>query len=703
MRPTRFLNFKQTPWWVFFAGAFAAIIFLQAAFARPVLDMMLLDGVRTSSAKWANHFIDEMAQWTFPVTSDGVDHTHQSDQRIRLVGAVGAALETGTIHQIDLVRLDCMCAVSLGQGLPESQWHNKLSIDGALHSLFDGEIPEGRVIGFGDELIEMDAAILNEVTTSGKPNMTLLPSGQLAAAVFRSTNPNQPDLLVRLVIDLTDHKNSLQLLLGLLSIVLTTISGLVIFLATRAISRSQRKGEMSEEQARFLAERCSLTGLYNRLGFRNRAEDMLAECRSNGTRACLIQYDADNLKSINDLHGHPTGDRALESIAQKLEESFPKGALIARLGSDEFAVLIEERHMSSGLEPLKASALDAAERKLVISTSAGFAFFPTDGDTLFQLMQAADLALIGAKKTSQNGIIAFHSSMNDAFRKKAWEIQGIREALKFGQLEPYYQPLFNAKTMKLAGIETLVRWNHPNLGTLAPGFFETALADPAVAVDVTRRMLDLSLQNLGVWWAEGYRFSTSLNVGEYDLRNADLLSMIDTALETHNLPHEALIIEVTESAVNAANVKTVLPVLEALRSRGLFVALDDFGTGTSSLTLLRSLPRTAIKIDKSFVHDMVHDEGDLSIVRALTGLGHDLGIKVVAEGVEDEEQAELLRELGVDVFQGFLYGKPVPASDISLRLKELRADDLVIMATSDDVEEFDQPPKLKRAGNSRLG
>ena len=224
--------------------------------------------------------------------------------------------------------------------------------------------------------------------------------------------------------------------------------------------------------------------------------------------------------------------------------------------------------------------------------------------------------------------------------------------------------------MKLAGVETLVRWNHPNLGTLAPGFFETALADPAVAVDVTHRVLDLALQSLAGWWKEGCRFSASLNVGEYDLRHADFLNMLDKALEKYNLPYEALIIEVTESAVNAANVSSVLPVLEALRSRGLFVVLDDFGTGTSSLALLRSLPRTAIKIDQSFVRDMANDEGDLSIVRALTGLGHDLGIKVVAEGVEDEEQADLLRELGVDVFQGFLYGKPVSASEISLRLKD---------------------------------
>ena len=147
------------------------------------------------------------------------------------------------------------------------------------------------------------------------------------------------------------------------------------------------------------------------------------------------------------------------------------------------------------------------------------------------------------------------------------------------------------------------------------------------------------LQDLSGWWAEGFRLTASLNVGEFDPRHPGLLDLIDAKLETNGLPFEAL---------------------------------DDFGTGTSSLTLLRALPRTAIKIDQSFVHDMVRDEGDLSIVRALSGLGHDLGIKVVAEGVESEEQAELLRQVGVDVFQGFLYGKPVPAREFTTQLRELR-------------------------------
>ncbi|MEM6463997.1 MAG: bifunctional diguanylate cyclase/phosphodiesterase [Pseudomonadota bacterium] len=458
-------------------------------------------------------------------------------------------------------------------------------------------------------------------------------------------------------------------LLFTLSMLLSAAALIGVYVVHRAFLQSHAKGELSARQARFLAECDPLTGLLNRNGFRARAATLLAHCDAEGTRACLVQYDANNLKSINDLYGHPTGDRCLINIAQQIDATFPDTALKARLGSDEFAVLIEESGLPKTIGSLKAQAIDSAAKDLAVSTTVGFAFYPDDGATMHQLMKAADLALISAKALANDSVLAFSTHMNESFRKRAWEIQGMREAIEQGEVVPYYQPLINANTLELESLETLIRWNHRELGVLSPGSFESALTEPAVAVAMTEKVLDLMLVDLKNWWSEGYRFSAGLNVGEYDLRNANFSDMIYKKLARHRLPPNALTIEVTESAVNAANVRSVIPILQSLRDRGFSVALDDFGTGTSSLTLLRSLPRTAIKIDKSFISDSVHDTEDRAIVEALAKLGRDLNIKVVAEGVETEEQVSFLKGLGVQTFQGFLFGKPQPASAISQNLR----------------------------------
>lgn len=476
-------------------------------------------------------------------------------------------------------------------------------------------------------------------------------------------------ILARPTLAVLDRASTPLIALFTLSMVVTSVVLAIVYFIHCAFLRSQAKGELSAKEARFLARRDPLTGLLNRHGFRTRAATLLAHCDATGARACLIQYDANSLKSINDLYGHPTGDRCLIDIAKQIDATFPETALKARLGSDEFAVLIEEAGLPKTIGSLKAHAVDSAAKDLAVSTTVGFAFYPDDGATMHQLMKAADLALISAKALSNDSVLAFSTHMNESFRKRAWEIQGIREAIEHGEIEAYYQPLMNANSLELESLETLVRWNHPELGPLSPSSFQSALAEPAVAVAMTEKVLDLMLEDLKAWWSEGYRFSVGINVGEYDLRNANFSDTIYKKLARYRLPPSALTIEVTESAVNAANVRSVIPVLQALRDRGFSVALDDFGTGTSSLTLLRSLPRTAIKIDRSFISESVHDPEDRAIVEALARLGQDLNIKVVAEGIETEEQVTFLRSVGVQTFQGFLFGKPQPAGAISQNLR----------------------------------
>lgn len=659
------------------------LILAQILLARPILNLMLLESIRAPAANWATYIIREVggAPALRPAGAPGT----AADQlnRARIAGIISSALGTGTVSQIDLLRPECMCAVSLGRGTPglaeDTPDRPGASLDQAIAGLFDGTVPMGQVAGFGDGLVDLDPVALDDATREAHPTIELVMDedgvARHGAVTFVSRIDGQPTLVLRLLMSLSEVRASQKLLFGLASIVLTAVSSVVIGLAARAIYASRRAEAMSDEQAQFLAQHDPMTGLLNREGFMTRAEALLADCSARGVRACLIQYDADGLKEINDLYGHPAGDAVIGGIARLIRRAFPEASLAARLDGDEFAVLIEESLLEGepgarDLPTATAIPLDAS-REIAVSASAGFAFYPDDGRSLIELMKAADLALNSVKSFGKNNVAAYNPGMAQAFERRAWEIDGVRQALRNGEIRAHYQPVVDARTHRIVGFESLMRWEHPELGTLMPASIASALDDPETAIGVTEAMARQVTRDLAGWRALGHAFSVGLNVGESDLRHPGFLEMLDRAIAAHGLPHDAITIEVTERALNADNTTELLPVLWELRQRGMSVCLDDFGTGTSSIVMLSALPCSGLKIDKSFVAHMNRNENDMAIVRALCSLGHDLGIKVVAEGVETVAQAEGLAAVGAGLLQGFLFARSVPAHQVTDLIAEL--------------------------------
>lgn len=690
----------------------AALILLFAGLhlfvARPVINQWLTSAVRSEARQWAELVFDgleEAAQCvaanTTPSSIDAHVHEHA-----RLAGHFEAAISSGRLHQIDVINPACDCLVSIispfleysdrpqgsnlrgregpaGQPIVADIERESVKTIAALHTLLEAQSsirfhsgPRKNAIPFNpDNVIHQTPdtgariALYTYPSTSGE---------RLMGSVTKTrTLIGGHTLTLRLVQDITHHALAYKGIFWTLAVVLTGLTSGLIIGAYRAVVSSRRAEEMSDQQARYLAERDPLTGTLNRYGFGKKAKCLIDRCMQTNVRACLVQIDANKFKEINDVHGHHIGDLALTSLADLLSEYFPPDALIARLGGDEFAVLLAEdkipktfRQVFSNIPSSTTATDESTGEDIAVSYSAGYAILPDDGETLEDLMKAADLALYSVKKDQRSGFRGYSQGMTDAFERRLWEIKGIQEAAESGEIIAHYQPIVNAQTGAVEGVEALARWRHPTLGILAPGRFEHALVDANSAAAITREMAEIVVKDLAFWHSKGHNISAGLNLGETDLKNAELVEKLSSMVKSHNLPARSLAIEVTENAANMFNLDELKPTLKSMRDAGMFIALDDFGTGGSSISILKLLPCTALKIDKSFVTGLVDDPRDYAIVQALTGLGHDMNLKVIAEGVETEQQRAILRRIGVDMLQGHLMSKAVPAHEMTRYLEE---------------------------------
>lgn len=617
--------------------------------------------MRNASARWASHVFQQIDAGA-PRHGDGARTTPDEDALAKLSGALEAALRAGVIHKAVLSNTACRCQVDIGSQTLAS---GKASIADRLDEVFAGAGGGG-----GADVVRVDEA-------GEAPKITFVdgaaPGEPLHGAIITYSRSIAGERhALSLVMDVTKMVAHLRLMLAMSALILTVASSAGAIFVARVTGHSDRAARLSEKQARFLAEHDPMTGLLNRFGFGVRAEAMLKTCAARRTGALLFQIDADKFKEINDIYGHATGDRVIQAIGQMLNGAFPDSALVARLGGDEFAVLVpsEEFTEASGdvakTLPTGTDVMSDDGKKLIeVSTSIGVAAFPKDASSLGDMMKAADLALYSVKAAGRNAVGAYHRDMTKALERRHWELEGVREAIRNGHLVPFYQPLVNARNGRIEAVEALVRWRHPTYGILTPDRFSHALEDPRVATEITKEMLLHAADDLRVWRTLGYEVSVGLNIGESDLRDAEIIETIARSLSERDLPPDALSIEVTETALSRTNSRDARPLLERYRAGGGFVSLDDFGTGSSSITLLKDIPYTSVKIDRSFIRDLTSNKADLAIVRSLVRLSRDLGFKLVAEGIETVEQARLLRELRVDLLQGFLYSRPLPSRKLT--------------------------------------
>ncbi len=413
----------------------------------------------------------------------------------------------------------------------------------------------------------------------------------------------------------------------------------------------------------------SLTGLPNRVLLQDRLEHAIAQTLREQRNLAFFLMDLDRFKEINDTLGHHIGDRLLQEAAKRIHSVLRKADTVARLGGDEFAVLLpstDQKHAKIVCKKI----IDAINQPftlenlcLRIGVSIGVVMCPEHGEDTTTLLQRADVAMYAAKKAGIG--FSFYKPQEDEHSISRLGLVGeLRDAVEKNQLELCYQPMVDFRTGKINAAEALVRWNHPTLGQIKPDEFIPLAEQSGVIRDLTMWVLHHALLQWSQWHQDGIELQLSLNMSVRVLQDKELPAKVQRLIEHHGISPSWVTLEITESAI-MSDPATARRVMRRLSEMGLKISIDDFGTGYSSLAYLKQLPVNTVKIDKSFITQMDMNENDAVIVRATIDLAHNLGLKVVAEGIETEDVWDLLEMLGCDVAQGYLIRHPVSAPELA--------------------------------------
>jgi diguanylate cyclase (GGDEF)-like protein len=422
----------------------------------------------------------------------------------------------------------------------------------------------------------------------------------------------------------------------------------------------------------------ALTGLPNRVLFRERVEQAIRA----GEPATVMLMDLNHFKEINDTLGHHQGDRLLQEVATRLRATLRADDTVARLGGDEFAILV----LGAADPDAVADSLLARLREpfmvdgttLQVGGSIGLARHPEHGADVETLIQRADIAMYAAKAAS-SGYATFDPAQNHHSPRRLRLAAELRGAIDRGELQLAYQPKADLRTGGIVGVEALARWEHPEIGEIDPAEFVPIAEQTGLIIAMTSAVLDAALARVAAWRALGHDLTIAVNLSARSFLDARLAAEIPQLLAAHDLPAACLELEITESML-MHDPRRARETLERLAATGVGLAVDDFGTGYSSLAHLKRLPVDTIKIDKSFVLDMVEDDADEAIVRSTIELAHNLGLRVVAEGVETAEAWVRLAALGCDFAQGFHLARPLPGPDLLAVLEAERREPLRLVA-----------------------
>jgi diguanylate cyclase len=489
--------------------------------------------------------------------------------------------------------------------------------------------------------------------SSVAPNLPNVEAPNIIPVVFLLTS-------VGVVVYATLHPNIIWLgvVLATASIVLAIGRSGYAFRQLRALADSRREARTDE-----------LTGLPNRRLFFER----LAECLGTGATltTAVLMIDLDRFKEINDSLGHHVGDDVLRELGPRLTAAVGISGTVARLGGDEFglvldapvdaaaAVAVAERVREVLRQPFQLEGMS-----LRVDASIGIALSPEHGTTPETLLQKADVAMFAAKH-AHTAWQVYSSDYDQNARQRLELMEDLRDALRRSEIVPYYQPILDLTTGTVMGAEALARWHHPSRGVLQPGAFLGLVADAGLMGPFTMDILDKAFMQQALWSISGYDLCVSVNISAVSLRDDELPNKIAALLTQREVNPARITLEITEDSF-IADPEQALLVLERLRALGVELSIDDFGTGFSSLTYIRRLPVSELKLDRTFLTGAPQDKRAVSIIRSTVDLAHSLGLRIVAEGIENLDALELVDDLGCDAAQGYLMGRPVPAEDFDL-------------------------------------
>ncbi len=434
---------------------------------------------------------------------------------------------------------------------------------------------------------------------------------------------------------------------------------------------------LASRRLRRQATHDALTGLPNRVLLEDRIERALAAAARSDKQVAVLFIDLDRFKEINDTLGHSYGDELLRQVAPRLAEVVRHGDTLARLGGDEFAVLLPSVPDRRHVELVAARLRDALHRSfsaegttLDVEASIGVALSPEHGTTVGELLANADVAMYSAKERKA-GAVFFDPQDRVNTPARLTILGDLRRALEADdQLSLHFQPKYALDDESLIGVEALLRWQHPERGNIPPAEFIVIAEGTGIILQLTEHVLHEALAQARSWLDSGHRVPIAVNLSTRCLVDADFPALVERLLAVYRVPAELLRLEVTESAVMGDPTRAA-QILQRLHELGVSLSIDDFGTGYTSMAYLRRLPVDELKVDRSFVIGMIENEHDAALVRTAIDLGHNLGLTVVAEGVERAEHVAALRALGCDIAQGYHYARPMPAARITELLDRL--------------------------------
>ena len=478
------------------------------------------------------------------------------------------------------------------------------------------------------------------------------------------------------------------------SVVVPTMQGDEIGeLAETIDSMRQRIGEREEEILK-LAYADALTELPNRALFDDRLNASVARGQHKDERFAVVILDLNRFKYINDVLGHESGDFVLKEVANRLKTTLRPYDTVARLGGDEFALLlqdVEDEAINAAVTRIEQAFEEPVtlnNQPIDIGCSIGVAKFPEHGEDASTLLRRADMAMYSAKRLDAS--FAFYAPDLDEHREEHLSLLGeLKRAIELDELQLFFQPKITLGDTSVLSVETLIRWQHPTRGLIPPNEFIPFAEHTGAIRLVTRWLITKALLQASSWGDEGLDIKMSVNISTRDLLDPDFSGFVSKRLKENNVEPEMICMEITESALMQDPVRARRTV-EELHNLGVSISIDDYGTGYSSLAYVKNLPVNELKIDREFIKNMINNKQDIAIVRSTIELGHNLGLKVVAEGIEREEEMQMLKEFGCDQAQGYLISKALTASDMEAWISDNRT-----LPT-----DFNRPNVLRSVGKS---
>jgi diguanylate cyclase (GGDEF)-like protein len=434
---------------------------------------------------------------------------------------------------------------------------------------------------------------------------------------------------------------------------------------------TQRKA--TEKQLEYQAYYDALTGLPNRLLFRDRVINAIAQARRNRRGVGVMYLDLDHFKLVNDSLGHSLGDALLSEVAGRLQGCVRASDTISRLGGDEFTILLIDTSSSEAIAGVARKILQSLMHpfrveghELFVTASIGISIFPSDGDDVEMLLKCADSAMYRAKELGRNQAQMFTASMNERYGRRLVLEQSLHHALERDELVVHYQPIFDRNRKKIVSLEALVRWNHPTRGLTPPADFIGLAEETGLIIPIGEWVLRRVCHDLRVWRIAGMPpMRVGINISAPQFQQLSFARVVDGIMREYSSDPSGIEFEITET-VAVQNIETTMNAMRELKEIGIRIAIDDFGTGQSSLVYLKRFPIDTVKIDRAFVRDVTTDESAAAIVVYVINLAHTLRLAVVAEGVETEEQWSFLKLNACDQMQGFLFCHPLPADETEM-------------------------------------